>query len=75
MRIIVVVIIIIILTTRSPIRSMHLLPKQVWRGRVQLINLLFCMGLKVNAFISRKKPRLWVFENRVLYRIFGPKRE
>jgi hypothetical protein len=31
------------------------------------------MGVKYGRFILKEKPRLRVFENRVLRRIFGPK--
>jgi hypothetical protein len=33
------------------------------------------MGVKLGILILKEEHRLWVFENRVLRRIFGPKKE
>jgi hypothetical protein len=33
------------------------------------------MGVKLGLLTLREEQRLWVFENRVLRRIFGPKRD
>ena len=36
---------------------------------------MFCTGVKLGRSISREERRLRVYENRVLRRIFGPKRD
>jgi hypothetical protein len=35
----------------------------------------FCMGVKLGSLTLREEHRLRVFKNRVLRRIFGPKRD
>jgi hypothetical protein len=37
--------------------------------------MLFCMGVKLLSLTLREEHRLRLFENRVLRRIFGPKRD
>jgi hypothetical protein len=40
-----------------------------------ILYLWFCMGVKLGSLSLREKHRLRLFEDRVLRRIFGPKRD